>query len=114
MRKLVFMIALLMLAVSGCTGSSPSRDEGSPATPSPTPSRGASVTAPSSTSVPVRNVLVDYGSGRIVVPVPLAWSHRSGHILFLCSSGVLLAIRVPFAVPAPAVGLDRAQRRAAG
>jgi hypothetical protein len=66
------------LSLSGCTGNPPTHAGKALPTPSSSQSRAVSVTTLPSPFVPVRNVLVDYGIGRMIVPVPLAWSHRSG------------------------------------
>ena len=80
MRPLLSLTAVLLLGLSGCTGNTPTHAGGALPTPSPSQARAVPVTSLPSPVVPVRNVLVDYGTGRISVPVPLAWSHHSGHI----------------------------------
>jgi hypothetical protein len=71
MRRLLLPIAL-MLVGSACTGGSgpDTRGSGPSLAPAQTVSAG-----------PTRDVTIDYGTGRIVVPVPLSWmAHRSGHL----------------------------------
>jgi hypothetical protein len=70
MRRLLLPVALLLVA-SACTSGSETQGN------SPSTTHSPAVVSPG----PTRDVSIDYGAGRIVVPVQLSWmAYRTGHI----------------------------------